>query len=333
MALQAKTLDLPKIPVLEVRQTWPVETLDLETERANALLDEATAGYPSAALRVADAISKRWLSRHHNPYLDEIGQIAARLRRPGGYYFNVSYEWGCTTSVGPSPDGASARLMRVLDWPTSGIGRYVIAAAVDSSAGRWITLTWPGYTGVLQAVAPGRFAAALNQAPMTRYTGLLALDWAIGRARVWRTPHRTPAQLLRYVFETATTYQEARQMLTETPIASPTIYTLSGLRPDDACIIERKEQDGYVIAGPASAANAWQCPNWTGRARGEHNEGRCQMMAGQAREFDTGFAWLRPPILNDLTRLVFVADAASGRLIAQGYEVNGPATQVLSLGS
>ena len=332
MSCQAHTFDLPTIPVLEVGQTWPVETLDLEAVRAQALLDEATTGYPSAALRVADAISKKWLSRSHSPYLDEIHQIADRLRRPGAYYFNVSYEWGCTTSVGPGPDGASARLMRVLDWPTSGLGKYVIAAAVDSSAGRWITMTWPGYTGVLQAVAPGRFAAALNQAPMTRYTGLLPMDWAIGRARVWRTHLRTPAQLLRQVFETAKTYQEARQMLTESPIASPTIYSLSGLRPDDACIIERKEQDAHIVEGPASAANAWQCPGWTGRARGEDNKGRCQMMAGQVRGFDNGFTWLRPPILNDLTRLAIVADAASGRMIAQGFEVDGPATQVLSLG-
>lgn len=332
MSRHPQTFDLPEIPVLEVGRRWPLETLDLETVRAHALLDEATTGYPRAGLRLADAISRRWLTRSQSPYLDEIHQIAVRLGRPGAYYFNVSYEWGCTTSVGPGPDGLSARLMRVLDWPTNGIGRYVIAAAVDGAAGRWMTMTWPGYTGVLQAVAPGRFAAALNQAPMAQPTRFLPLDWAVGRIRVWHNPLRTPAHLLRHVFETARDYRQARQMLTEWPISSPTIYTLSGVGPDEACVIERKEHEAHVIEGPASAANAWRCPGWAGRVRGDDNEGRCRMIAGQPRAFDADFAWLRPPIRNELTRLALVADASSGRMIAQGFEPDGPATQVLSLG-
>lgn len=333
MPVQSQTPELPQIPVLDVGRAWPVETLDLETARAHALMDEATASYPGAVLRLADALSKKWLGRCRSPHLGEIDQIAARLRRPGAYYFNVSYEWGCTTSVGHGPDGSSARLVRVLDWPTSGLGRHVIAASVDGAAGRWVTLTWPGYTGVLQALAPGRFAAALNQAPMIKPTGFLPFDWAVGRFKVWRSAQRTPAHLLRHVFETATSYQDARAALTEGPITSPTIYALSGLGPDEACIIERTEDQAFVIEGPASAANAWQCPGWTGRARGDDNEGRCRMMAGQPRAFDAGFDWLRPPIRNDLTRLAVVADAASGSMIAQGFETDGPATQILSLGS
>jgi hypothetical protein len=35
---------------------------------------------------------------------------------------------------------------------------------------------------------------------------------------------------------------------------------------------------------------------------------------------------LRPPVLNETTRLVFVADPASGAFAAQGWEADGPAT-------
>jgi hypothetical protein len=41
--------------------------------------------------------------------------------------------------------------------------------------------------------------------------------------------------------------------------------------------------------------------------------------------------WLHWPILNHETRLALAADAAQGRLIAQGYEANGPATRPLDL--
>ena len=91
--------------------------------------------------------------------LAEIDEIAARLGRPGGHFLSVNYEWGCTVGVGPSPDGRSARLTRTLDWFTPGLGRYVMAARVAGQAGHFVTLTWPGFVGVLQAMAPGRFSA------------------------------------------------------------------------------------------------------------------------------------------------------------------------------
>jgi hypothetical protein len=35
-------------------------------------------------------------------------------------------------------------------------------------AGEFFDVTWPGAVGTLTAVAPGRFAAAINQAPLFR---------------------------------------------------------------------------------------------------------------------------------------------------------------------
>ena len=194
---------LKPIPVHDVGPAYPLETLELEQARANALIDGATRGVPRSALRALDAVSRRWLAKQDSAHLDEIDAIADRLGRPGAYFLSVNYEWGCTCRVGPSPDGSSARLVRVLDWVTHGLGRHVIAARVAGASGPFVTLTWPGYTGVLQAMAPGRFSAALNQAPMRRPLGSFYLDWAVNRGRVWRMPHVTPAHLLREVFETA----------------------------------------------------------------------------------------------------------------------------------
>jgi hypothetical protein len=309
-----------------------LETLERELARARTLLDCATRYVPRAALKTADAISRRWLVKSNSAHLAEIDAIAEKLDRPGAYFLSVNYEWGCTVGVKPCPERKTARLVRVLDWPTPGLGRYILAARVQGPAGPFVTLTWPGYTGVLQAMAPGRFTAALNQAPMRKSGGgFLPLDWAANRARVWRMPHPTAAHLLRTVFEQARDYAEAKRLLTERPIAAPAIFSLAGLAARETCVIERTEEAAHVTEGTTAAANHWQAPGWTGRPRGGDSAGRTHMMQGVASDLDPSFPWLRPPILNVWTRLVMVADAAKGLLVAQGYEADGPATAPLAL--
>lgn len=325
---------LPEIPVLDVGPDFPYETLVREEARARALLDDATHQVPRRALQALDAVSRRWLERHANPYLPEISFIARRLRRPGAYFLSVMYEWGCTCQVAPSPESASAILLRVLDWRTPGLGRHVIAARVKSRAGAFVTLTWPGYTGVLQGLAPGRFAAALNQAPMRRPIGLYALDWAANRARVWRMPYPMPAHLLREVFETAATFSEARRLLSQRPISSPAIFSLTGTSPREAVIIERTELRARQHEGCATAANHWQAYGWHGTARGIDSCGRSRLMRAGTRKgvaFDPSFPWLTRPVLNPLTRLAMAADARTGMLMAQGFEREAPATAPLEL--
>jgi hypothetical protein len=326
---------LESIPVHDVGPAFPLETLELEVARAHALIEGATRGVPRRALRMLDAVSRRWLAKQDSIHLDEIDAISERLGRPGAYFLSVNYEWGCTCRVGPSPDGRSARLVRVLDWVTYGLGRYVIAARVAGGAGPFVALTWPGYTGILQAMAPGRFSAALNQAPMRPRLGNYHVDWALNRHRVWRMQHITPAHLLREVFETAPSFDAAKKMLAERPISDPAIFSLAGLKPSETAVIERTETEAHVHEGANSVANHWQAPGWRGHTRGIDSAGRACQMHGFSTELDPSFPWLTRPILNWNTRLAMVADAAEGRLVAQGYEVRGhtsaPATAPLQL--
>lgn len=323
--------ELKAIPLLDVGASFPLETLARAEARAHALLDLATRGVPAIALRSLDAVSRRWLVKWDNAHLDEIDQIAVRLARPGAYFLSVNYEWGCTCRVAPAPDAASARLVRVLDWRTPGLGRNILAARVAGAVGPFVTLTWPGYTGVLQAMAPGRFSAALNQAPMRKPVGFLPLDWAANRRRVWRMPHPTPAHLLRHVLETARTFGDARRMLIESPISTPAIFSLAGLSAADTAVIERQETDSRVHDGASVAANHWQAPGWIGRPRGLQSAERARMMRNVTTDLDPAFRWLAAPVLNDRTRIVMVADAKSGRLVAQGFEAGRAATLPLSI--
>jgi len=145
-------------------------------------------------------------------------------------------------------------------------------------------------------------------------------------------PFPTPAHLLRRVAEEARNFSEAKQMLAEALVSTPGIFTLAGVAPNETAVIERTETEARVRTGSAAiAANHWGEPGWKGRARGDSSLERSEAIKQIAANFDEDFAWLSPPILNEKTRLAMIADAKVGRLIARGYEADGPATQSLDL--
>lgn len=322
----------PEIPIMESGPDFALASLVRFKPRTMALLDIASRRYPVSVLKTLDKVSRSWLSRWNNAHLGEIDRIAEILGRPGAYFFSVNYEWGCTCHVLPSPDGDSARLVRVLDWVTPGLGANLVAVKVTGNpGGPFALLTWPGYTGVLQVMAPGRFSASLNQAPMRRAVGLYYLDWAANRGRVWRMRHPTPAHLLRKVSEEAASFDEAVTWLSEAPISTPAIFSIAGINARETAIIERTETEANVRHGVHVAANHWETSGWRGQARGIDSGGRARLMSTIAPSLTTDFNWLVPPILNEHTRLVMVADARAGAYVAQGFEHDGAATAPLRL--
>lgn len=319
---------LPAIPLHRVAAA--VDLLHLEPERLAALIAAAERRYPAAAIALADRLSRRWLEKSGNPYLAEIETVAAALGRPGAHFLNLSYEWACTCSLGPAPGSGLPRLTRVLDWPFEGLGAKLVAARQSAPGGDWVNLTWPGFTGCIQGLAPGRFAAAFNQAPLRRRSPFLPLDWALDRLGLWRARALPPGHLLRRVFETAADFAEARALLAEQPLALPAIFSLAGTRPGEHCVVERLEDRAVVHDVPADghrvAANHWSAADLPrARSRGTASDRRAATMEAAAATAGPDLAWLKPPVLNPTTRLAFYAEPASGRLVAQGFEADGPA--------
>jgi hypothetical protein len=234
---------IAEIPLTAVGRGGAAALFDVHAERAAALIDTALRSHPflPAAAAIADRLSRRWLERQENPYLDEIRHVATKLGRPGVYFLNIIYEWACSTSAAPDPAGAGARLIRVLDWGLTGIGRHVVIARHDSAAGPFYNATWPGYAGVLTAMAPDGFAAAINQAPRLPIFGPRWLDEITGRLRLLRQAGTVPAaHLLRRVFEEARHYDTAVAMLADErhALAMPALFIVSGTTADEACVIE-----------------------------------------------------------------------------------------------
>ncbi len=302
---------------------------------ARALVAEARRMYSAPGVRAADVVSRGWLRRVGNPYLGELDAMAALLGEPGLHLLNVSYEWGCTTGT------ADGLLLRTLDWPFTGLGRHVAVLDTGGPAGRYLSVTWPGFAGVLTALAPGRFAAAINQAKAFHGRLSQLLAWPLDRARFLASRALPPAHLLRRVCDTARDYDEAVRMLRDTPLALPAFFTVAA--PDGrGCVIEREPGRAFVHAGTLACANHWRYPGLQGTrprlacridaaaryTKGSHARHAAMLaMLGRA----DGFAWLRPPILCPDTRVACVMDVTRGRLAVVGVEGMAPSTEMLDV--
>ncbi len=259
--LKPHTDGLATIPLLDMRRGGPVEHARARRDSLLGLRDACFSIVPAPLRGLAhplDKISARWLRKTPSPYIGEIDRIAAIAGRPGVWFVNASYEWGCTTRIDVEP---VPRLRRTLDWPFLGLGRHVEVAMQDGGAGPYANVTWPGATGVLTAVAPGRFAAAINQAPMYRRGESLAwlpVDFMLNGIATWRQSARWPAaHLLRHAFDTRETYDEAVALLTTAPVAKPVLISIVGALAGQGCIIERTETEAFVHRGRCVIANDW----------------------------------------------------------------------------
>jgi hypothetical protein len=331
---------LPVIPVVDIRADGPPRHARHSAAKARALRDACLRFFPPAAqpfIPTFDRLSRQWLTRSRSPYVAEIAQIAEALDFSGVWLLNASMQWGCT-SLACEQSGVPW-LMRTLDWPFQGLGRNTEIAQMRGACGDFFSVTWPGYVGVLTAMAPRRFAACLNQAPMRRRTAhpwLRPVDFAANALTVWRTNDRMPPdQLLRRVFEVCDDYDAAQHMLETVPVARPVIYTLVGCDRHERCVIERTETEFLTRKDETSAANDWlpTRPDWEGRigmrrflvssfadATGV-SRARREGLAGWGGAFSNNrFDWLQVPVLNPYTRLAAAMSPADGILRAVGYD-------------
>jgi hypothetical protein len=294
-------------------------------------LPRATAGL----LPVIDLVTRRWLLQSRSPYAGEVKAIAAELDFSGIWFLNGCYQWGCTALA--REQAGLTWIARTLDWPFPGLGRHVEIARMQSPAGDFYNVTWPGYVGVLTALAPGRFAGCINQAPMQRRTSrpwLRPYDIALNARHTWGITHIPPDHLLRDVFETCATFAEAKHRLETTPVARPVIYILAGCRAGERCVIERTQDAFSTRTHDTCAANDWLLsqPRWESRVAAEafltrtseeaaeNSRTRRHQLAAWPGVFGTEFGWVTQPVLNSQTRVAVEMCPASGQLRVMGFD-------------
>ena len=328
------------IPLTDLRDGGPARLAPDAIARARALRDDCITWLsPSVRLLLPamDAVTRHWLKRSDSPYVADIASIAAALGFPGVWFLNGTYEWGCT-AVARDEEGAPW-LARTLDWPFPGLGRHLEIARMRGTAGEFYNATWPGYAGVLTASAPGRFAAAINQAPLWRRTirpWLRPYDLAVNALRTWRVRFFPPDHLLRQVFETCRDFAEAKHRLETATIARPVIFTLIGCAPGERCVIERTEQGCASRNDDTFAANDWLHGRrpWEARVAAKrlltasceeaaaNSRERCARLGSWPQPFSrAALAWLVPPVLNPFTRCAIEMCPARATLRAAGFEL------------
>jgi hypothetical protein len=338
--MQGAMTELVCIPVADLRACGLVRHALEEQARARALRDDCLRFLrPSLhrLLPVMDAATRRWLERSRSPYVGEVRAIAAGLGFPGVWFLNGSYQWGCTAVA--RDDAGAPWLARTLDWPFPGLGRHFEIVRMRGRAGEFLAVTWPGYAGILTALAPGRFAAAINQAPLRRRTRkpwLRPFDIAANGLRTWRIRYCPPDHLLREVFETCGDFAAAKRRLENEPLGRPAIVLLVGSRRGERCVIERTEEGFSSRDDDTACANDWLHggERWEARVNTAHlmtrtyeeakarNRARRDALASWPQSFaDAGFEWVVPPVLNSFTRMAVEMCPASGTLRALGYEL------------
>ncbi|SRR5258708_2510564 len=154
--------------------------------------------------------------------------------------------FGCSAFAIDAPDGILHA--RNLDWWTENLtlARYTaICHFVGGPAGDFTTIGWPGFIGAFSGIAPGRFAVTLN--------AVLSLDPA---------QLATPVVLLlRTALEEARSFDEARALLSESPIPCDCLLLLTGTTPGQLMVIERTPSRHAIRvpeAGYICATNGYQ---------------------------------------------------------------------------
>jgi hypothetical protein len=334
------------IPFVDLRGKTPIDLLRAYPDRAHSVIRAARRTYglrsqlaSFLALPLADKRSHRWLKRTNNPYLYEIETFADIVRAKGMYTLNLNYEWSCTTGAYRTQDGVT--MLRVLDCPIPTLGKQAMVVLQQGRAGDYYNITWPGLSGVYTAMAPGRFTAAINKAPMRRHNRGYAGDWLKNRKMARGQISLPPAHLLRQVMEFAPTYEAAKQMLSNMPLAMPAIFTLSGINPGEGCVIERLEDRAETVelgggqrvcsSNHFSSAFAGEGTGWRPREPDSYGRLKSAMLFyGHELEADN-FEWLQAPVINPYTRICIITNAATQRLMVQGYEGMGRATELFNM--
>jgi hypothetical protein len=324
----------PEIPVIDAPD-GPWHLARMHPGRVRRIVTAIRDIVPWPLPHLADGWSRRCLARSVTPYAHEVRAVAAAVGLPGGLALNLCFELGCTTACHAPAPAAPMRLFRTLDWPFP-LGADLVVARHDTPSGPYFNITWPGYVGVLTGMAPGRFALAINQPPMRRTFQRFGLsvpvDWMVNRARVARSAAIPPVHLSRLAFEQCATWREAKALLMETPVCIPVIYSLTGTRPGEGCVIERTETAAVVHDGPVCVTNHWLNPGFRGHpSRGRNSVRRLSAMRHAMPEAQGGLDWLAPPILNPLTRMAAELDAAEATLLVRGWHGPRPLTAPLTV--
>ncbi|XP_037687134.1 acid ceramidase isoform X2 [Choloepus didactylus] len=227
----------------------------------NSMKDFVNAFVPSGKImELVDRKLPGLLSHLPDPCGEEIEGIAAVTGIPLGEViaFNIFYEFFtlCTSIVTEDKEGdlLHGRNMDFgifLGWNINNntwvITEQLKPLTVNLEFRRnnktvFKATSFAGYVGMLTGFQPGRFSLTLNErfAPSGGYLGIL--EWILGkRDAMWI------GFIMRSVLENATSYEEAKNILTTTKIVAPAYFILGGHQSGEGCVITRDRKGSLDV--------------------------------------------------------------------------------------
>jgi predicted choloylglycine hydrolase len=244
-----------RVPVFEIsldideRDRWN-EVIAADKKAVQKLMAEAEEDFEDIP-RVARMALRNYVAMNYKLrsglYWNEMKAWAKALGRPMGEVIiaNCAYElshagvgaeavFGCTAGIRKTPNGPVH--VRSMDWPLENIGPTTRLFVHREGDRKFYSIGVSGYVGVLSGMLPGGYSATINWAPPTERP---TFDFG-------------PAFLLRHVFETCDTYEEAVEALSNTRLSTAVFFTVCGTKNNEACVIERTRKEAAVrnISGP-----------------------------------------------------------------------------------
>ena len=242
-------------------------------------LDEAAEEDALAIVKIIEKVSAEvgslavsaaglsWVERFGG-YADEIDSAAELAGVPtlklrgGNLLYDISQQMdfglGCSSGL-IQTDGGMVHT-RCLDWDIPGLGALSRIYETKDS----VIVGFAGFHGAASGMVNGKFSLSLNWAPPDPDLSLM------------RSAGMSPPFLVRHILEHATSYAEAKEMLTRTELSCPALFTLCGSRKGQGCLVERTTDEYGVIefkGSPITQTNHFQYKGFVERNETNTHEG------------------------------------------------------------
>ncbi|KAG8453733.1 hypothetical protein GDO86_000382 [Hymenochirus boettgeri] len=223
------------------------------TDLIQAIKGLATAIFPSG--KIVDLVDRKLpllIGTLPSPFGEEIEGIADASGLPLGevMLFNIFYEvfTVCTSVVAEDKSGKLFHA-RNLDfglflgwdvknnsWMVTELLRPLVINVDFQKNGKtvFMSTSFTGYVGMLTGMKPGILTLTMNERFSLDGGYIGVLEWILGKHDgSWMS------FLTRSVLENATSYDEAKTLLSKTKLLAPAYFILGGNKSEEACVITR----------------------------------------------------------------------------------------------
>lgn len=286
---------LPSMPSYK-NKTVPEIAQDMDDQFRSLLQIARRSVFSRIYFKISDGFLQKRYERELSITSRELAVMNKQAGAPAVYTLNDSYDFFCT-SASRIVDGKPV-ITSALDWgKLPEICKALYHAECEGEQGPYDIYNVVGYAGALRASARGRFAVALNRAPVPSYifphlrvasqypeerwlkakaqkSKLVflfnaaafaiscirgeALDKFVSTAVSYLSTKISPPFLLREVFETATNFDEAVERIAKEKLSAPALMVLTGVNETENCAIYRTRSKCVIETTEAGYAGLKQ---------------------------------------------------------------------------